>query len=704
MLRVRSRMQIDPAIVNEASALLGREAEVGYNTLKLPEALEALARWLDREDPEKAEQAWDAVRTLAAPLEDARFAAVPEVAVAIARYRALAPRVASELGLMMLAHRFHHPLAEARLEVEAIGRSIDDGDEDSVRRRREALREAIDKLPRELPATRTLHAEAAAAFARSEEELGAHLALEEIEAVERVLVPLIEQVERGIEQATLQRVIDHAPRVAAWLPRLAWYAHHARAVRLADRAKAALARIGALGEGVVRACAEAEAVPAVSPDLAGSARAEVIVRELLRVYAEYRATYQDTQARFETEVDLASGTPESASYHVTDAIDGTARELVRFARRGEELAGELRAIAPDHPALAEVARATPLLIRRVQTWKARLAALAQFSATLDEARQWHDRARDEAEPGADSPHAAISLWPEVLQHVARATEALDRAAAQLPEEPERIAPWRAKLAAIRATAVEQLAAACIAEATRNATLGDMYEAQRFADVLAEAVPGATENQQIAAMIAGTADARARAALEIEAHGALIRRAAEDAARAARPAYDAWVSERPAVTTLAGTIVQNLDAFRGRWIAGRCSHLGLSLADEPGPIRGDMYQIDYDPEVRRHLAEGMARLDAMFESRAKQTAAAAGVDGLCTTTQHYPSDAHYHAEIVGLATYTPVHEVRDVHGSLLATYTGTPYPVPRIVIRAVATRYFVIVPGEPPSLDAMTTAG
>ena len=232
----------------------------------------------------------------------------------------------------------------------------------------------------------------------------------------------------------------------------------------------------------------------------------------------------------------------------------------------------------------------------------------------------------------------------------------------------------------------------------------MYEAQRFADVLAEAVPGATENQQIAAMIAGTADARERAALEIEAHGALIRRAADEAARAARPAYDAWVADRPAIQTLAGTIVQNLDQFRGKWIAGRCSHLGLSLADEPGAIRGDMYQIDYDPEVRRHLARGMARLDGMFESRAKQTAAAAGVEGLRTTTQHYPSDAHYHAEIVGLATYTPVHEVRDVHGSLLAAYTGTPYPVPHIVIRPVATRYFVIVPGEPPSLDAMTMEG
>ncbi|MBA3463582.1 MAG: hypothetical protein H0T46_26735 [Deltaproteobacteria bacterium] len=73
----------------------------------------------------------------------------------------------------------------------------------------------------------------------------------------------------------------------------------------------------------------------------------------------------------------------------------------------------------------------------------------------------------------------------------------------------------------------------------------------------------------------------------------------------------------------------------------------------------------------------------------------------TTTQHYPRDAYYQAEIVGTAMHTPIHEVRDQHANLLGTVSGTPYPVPRVVIRALATTYFVIVPAETPSHETIT---
>jgi hypothetical protein len=348
-----------------------------------------------------------------------------------------------------------------------------------------------------------------------------------------------------------------------------------------------------------------------------------------------------------------------------------------------------------------IAEAVPVLIRRSKLWRERLEPRCQLANAIDEARSWFERAREESEAEIDSTYRALSVWPEVLGHLARANEKLAEANEILADEPEHVAAWQAKVATLRAHAIAQLEATCVAESTRLATANQMDEAQRFADALAEAVPDSKEIARIAAMIAGTADAREQAALEIERHGTLIRRCAERSARAARGAFEAWVAEHPPVVALGGAIVANIDTYRGTWIAGRCSHLGLTLADEPDTIRGDVYQIEYDPDLREQLRAGMNFLDSQFETRALQTAAAAGVEGLCTTTQHYPRDARYHAEIVGIASYTPKHEVRDPHGTLLYTFDGVPYPVPRIVIRALSTTYFVITPGQPPHLEGLT---
>src|SRR5690606_31552878 len=141
-------------------------------------------------------------------------------------------------------------------------------------------------------------------------------------------------------------------------------------------------------------------------------------------------------------------------------------------------------------------------------------------------------------------------------------------------------------------------------------------------------------------------------------------------------------------------------YQGKWIAGYARHLGRTLYDEPDEFNGDIYQVDYDPRVRECLHGGMKRLDDLYAGMAEKVAERHGVAGVGTYTQPYPRDAHYLCEIVGIASYTPRREIRDNYGRPIATIEGDPYPVPRVVIRAVATSYFVILPDHPPSLDSM----
>lgn len=704
-LMTTEQQVVELALLTEAVALFCAEAEVeGKGAVQFLPALDSVARNLEH-DAETAAQSWDGVRQLVGPLEDPRFAAVPEVATALARYRELAVRVDAELAPRLASVRARPAVEEVREVVDTLVYAIDQADQELVLQRRAELRQALGKLPDgvDLPEVNEVRERAASELARSEQELGDGIVLHELELLERVIEPFVDQVERGLAMKSAERVIEYAPRLRACLPLLSPYAAHLRAQRLGKRGWAAIDRIASeLGAACEREVEAADAVPQFAIEPGTGTRVEAAVRRLNEVLAGYRTEHLTTQARFEADVDVVTGTPPAVTERVIDDVDRCSRELVRAARRADELAAELRAIAPEHPAVASTKVATPGLIRRVQTWKARLATLSSFSNALEEGNSCLTRAREAAEAGApDSPYQALDVWPEVLLLLDHATINLEAAAKILPDEPERLEPLRAKAAALRQLAIEQLTSVCVAESTRIATTGDMDEARRFADALLAAVPDSAENARIAAMLEGTADARERAALEIDQHGALIRRAAETAARAARSAYDAWVAERPPVVTLACSIVGDVGSFRGKFVSGRCSHLGLSLAEEAGTIRGDIYMVDYDPEVRRQLAEGMALLDGMFASRAEQTVAAAAVGGLCTTTQHYPRDAYYHAEIVGTAMHTPMHEVRDQHANLLGTISGTPYPVPRVVIRALATTYFVIVPGETPSHETIT---
>ncbi len=689
-------------LLHEAVGILQREAEVEqYGNMALVQALESAERNLER-DPENAARAWDAVTQLIGELDQPRFHAVPEIGTMLTTYRALQDRVNVELGPRLAAQRAEPLIREADSSIDELRYAIDRGDEDLVLERRAALRAALAKLPLGVPEATAIAAKGAAEIRRSDDEVGPQLLVRELERVEKTVLPLIEYVEQGLATPSAPRVVEYAPRLRARLATIAPYLSHDRAQRLDERARAALGRITeVLGPDIAHEVELADTVPSFATDPAQGTRVEAAVKRLNEALLSYRESHLAGMEYAENELDFVHGSPMPVTNRVLEQAESSQREMTRFARRAEELAGELAAIAPGHVAIGTVKELVPVLIRRGKTWRERLEPRCTLANAIDEVRSWFERAREEAESEIDSPHRAIYVWPEVLQHLARAGEQLAQAADIFPDEPEHVSAWQAKVATLRHHAIAQMEATCVAEATRLATANFMDAAQEFANALAEAVPASRENARIAAMIAGTADAREKAALEIERHGVLIRRCAERSARAAREAYAAWVAEHPPLVALAGAIVANIDQYRGKYIAGRCSHLGLSLADEPDTIRGDVYQIDYDEDVRAQLRAGMDFLDAQFETRAKQTAAAAGVDGLCTTTQHYPRDARYHAEIVGIATYVPQHEIRDARGVVIGTIAGAPYPVPRIVIRAVSTTYFVVVPGQPPHLEGLT---
>jgi hypothetical protein len=689
-------------LLDEAVATLQIEAQVeGYDNITLTSALESTERNLEK-NPIAAEQAWDAVQQLIGGLDQPKFRGIAEVEVLLAKHRALAERVTTELASSVAAQRARPLIRDASEAVDELRYAIDRGDEDLAFERRAKLRAALAALPANVPEAVELAARGATEIRRSDDEIGPQLILRELELVEKTVLPLVDHVECGLAAPSAPRVVEYAPRLRARLATIAPFLEHDRARRLDERARGLLARITeVLGADIAHEVDVAEAVPMFVAEPSAGTRVAAAVKRLDEALASYRAAHVAGMEYAEAELDLVNGTPTPPTERVLENADSAQREMVRFVRRAEELAGELAKLAPDHVAVATMTEVAPILIRRGKRWRERLEPRCQLANAIDEARSWFERAREEAESEIDSPHRAIYVWPEVLQHLATAGEHLDAAANIFPDEPEHVEAWKAKVATLRHHAVAQLEASCVSEATRLATQNFMDEAQTFANALAEAVPSSQENGRIAAIIEGTANAREKAALEIERHGVLIRRCAERSARAAREAFEAWVAEHPPLVGLAGAIVANIDQYRGRYIAGRCSHLGLSLANEPDTIRGDVYQIDYDEDVRAQLRAGMDFLDGQFETRALQTAAAAGVEGLCTTTQHYPRDARYHAEIVGIATYTPKLELRDAHGRVIGTMDGHPYPVPRIVIRAVATTYFVVTPGQPPHLEGLT---
>ncbi|MCW5805849.1 MAG: hypothetical protein KIT31_25990 [Deltaproteobacteria bacterium] len=73
----------------------------------------------------------------------------------------------------------------------------------------------------------------------------------------------------------------------------------------------------------------------------------------------------------------------------------------------------------------------------------------------------------------------------------------------------------------------------------------------------------------------------------------------------------------------------------------------------------------------------------------------GVDVInpSTTSHHHPRNARFIAEVIGTTPYTPAHEIRDPYG-----------PIPRLVVRGLATESCVVIPDAPASAESLNTDG
>jgi hypothetical protein len=697
--------QIDELrVFAEACDLLRRRAEVDGRELSLPAALDS-TEWNFSRDPARVVIAWDAAKKLIASVEQPRFAAIPEVRAIIARYRDIEQRIATELRPLLDKLRVEPLLRAASYPLDRLRRMIDAQDEDGALAARRELREALAPLAPYAadPDVDDLVRRAARTMRQAEDDLGDSLVLREIQLAETAVRPLVDRVERALVLASEVRVREHAPRLAARLGELAPFLAHQRAQLLDARARAALARIEeVLGGVVAREVASAEGVPRFSVDITADTRVQAALRELDLALAGYQETQTAARLAFEAEVDCATG---SAAAYAERNVERAADDLIRAARRAEELADALRRVDRAHPAVAETEAAVPALVKRAQAWKRRAAQRVAYAGAIYRARDAFGdarRERDGLSPG--DAHDAARGWPEVLRHLATADAALAAARDTLADDHDEADALAAEVAALRTEATETLGAACLAEATRLAIANDASGADRYALVLRETLPDAPQNAQIAAAIAGTADARQRADGEIAAGGELIRRRAEAAAAALRPVFDEWAAARAPITVLGGSVVADLERYRGKWVRGHAAHLGRMIYDHHDELHGDVFLFEYEQGVREALLAGMKRLDELYARMAVRAGERHGVENVASYTQHYPRDAHYLAEIVGLAQYTPRREVRDPYGRVLGTIDGAPYPVPHVVIRGVATSYFVVVPGHAPSLDAMDDRG
>jgi hypothetical protein len=704
-LAAQEQQLVELRLLADAFELFRLRAEVeGYGEIGFATALDSVERNFDS-DPERVILAWDAVKKLVGAFQNPRFAAVPEIAKQLERHRELEQRVATELRPKLAQIRTEPLIRTATYTLDLLKRDTDNLDEDNVLQWRKKLRAELIPLQTEWaeePNVQEFLRKCERAFRRSEEDLG-KVVVREIQEAEAIVKPLVERLERGLALKSETRVREHAPRLRARLGGLAPFSEHQRVQLLQQRAVAALARIEAeLGSDFAREVEQAEHVPHFEIDINSDTKVQAVLKQLNEALDTIREEYTKAQEEFEEGVDMVNG---GVPYSVSGTVESASRTIIRFARRAEEIADELRAVDSSHPAVQEVESAVPKLVKRAQQWKARLEQRIEYANYIEQGRPYcEDADRSCKEAITAHPEHALYAWPEVLQKLGYAENPLNQAVEALPDDHDEADAWLAKLAAIRQEVTTRFPALCVTEAARRAIENDEYGVSRFADALREALPDAPENERIAAIVAGTADARVQAEAEIDAGGQLIRQRATEAADTQRSTYDEWAESQKPIVALAGSIVANIEQYQGKWIAGHASHLGRLLYDHTDELNGDIYQFDYDPRVRELLLLGMKRLDDLYQQMAEKVVAKHGISGVSTTTQHYPRDAHYLCEIVGTAMYTPLREIRDNYGRVLGTVQGDPYPVPRVVIRGVATTYFVIVPDHPPSLDSLDDEG
>ncbi|MBA3541811.1 MAG: hypothetical protein H0T79_19510, partial [Deltaproteobacteria bacterium] len=434
-------------------------------------ALDMIEKDFGRDDPERIVLAWDVAKQLIGAFADPRFAEVPEVAKQVARYRALEARIATELRPMLAKKRAQPLIETANHSLDQLKRDTDNLDEARVLKSRAQLRDALAPLTRDWMDdldTQDFVAKCAKAFARSEADLGDKIVMREIEGVEVFVKPLVECVERGLALTSAARVRDHASRLRARCVMLAPFLKHQRAKLLHDRAEAALARIAPeLGAETARMVAEAEVVPRFAIDISAPANVQAMLGEINRHLATYHEAFLKGQELFDEGVDVVNGSSLAGTNMVFSTVEGSAKTMISFARKVEELGESLKKLERAHPVVQAIEDAVPALVTRAQTWKARLGLACDYANAINEARAAYEHAKHSVDGAREGDAQKASYaWPEVIQQMTYVDGGVAKAVALRPDDHDEADAWGAKAAVLRAEAIEKLAAACLGEVTK----------------------------------------------------------------------------------------------------------------------------------------------------------------------------------------------------------------------------------------------
>jgi len=701
------------ALVLEARMLL-RDTRIdtpNIGSYSLISGIEGVNKQLDREDPERALEVWDATKKTVIPLRAAKFAELEEVKAALAEFATLEARVAKELKPMLAKSRTGPLIDKAKGQLDWLKTATDETDADKALQARAKLREECVELRREwsdVPEVKEFLEKVDAAVAESDDTFGDKLAITEIEAAEKQVKPALERLVRAIDRKSTVQAVRYGPAVREKKELLRPYADKSRAKNLLDRCEQTLVRLEKeLGEKVAQMIADESWWPKVDVDMAWPSDVQQACLEINESVKRMREEYDEKQAQFEEYVDLDRGENSHRFGTAAEGVERAAKSIVRNARNMEKQGEALAKLDKKNPGVEVVAKAVPRLIKKVNAWKDLAAKKAEYAGKIGAAVgqiEYAQEAAKKAQEGSLEDASGQYGWPQTIEKADQALKALDEAAKILPDDKNEADEWAAKAKSLRAEAEKGLVDACMRGGSEAAIKGDKDRAERFASALKEALPASPENEKLAKIIAGSADARVKCEAEIASRGDLLQTRAAASSQVMREKFDAWRAEKAPQVLLAGTILANLDKWKGKHVEGKYRWFGETFGEDTIELNGEIYSVSYAPEVSAGCEAAMKRLSGLQDRMVAAVQKKSGVPPFPSTRGFGLQDAEFVCEIVGATSYTPVHQVKDQDGRIIGSISGTPYQVPRVVIRGITTKYYTVIPGVGASIDSFDESG
>ncbi len=636
---VRGKM-VRYGLLSEAMGLLFEEdRKLG---LSFDQALTVAADALDGAYPDRAIVAWDAAKKLVKPLQDGKYADVPDVKEGLARYAELEARVAKELKPAMAKARTDPLIASGRAELARLQGALD---EQNPKRAGDLYR----------PLQKVV------------EELRAEWA--DVEAVKAFLAEADPVMERTRKE------------------------------------------LGVKPESQPQAD---EDVPTFAIDYTADAKVQELLGQLNGQLKSYRERQVEAEKRL-GDLDLEKGTDGPRCDQVYRDCESYASSMIQHARGAEGIARELAKVDPAHAAVATMEKAVPRLIKKAQDLKVHAGKKCDYAFQLErlgsrfEAADFAGRRRFEASSYTRQNLVEGYAKALVLCREARADHA--KAVELLPEDHAGADAWLAKAKELEAGTAKKLIELCLGDVKTIAAEQSPERAEVLArvyiDALREALPDDPANAELGKILGGAARARGEAETEIKTRREILETRAREAAKAQRPKYDAWKGERKPESPGADQVLSALDSWKGKWVTFRHGRLGSGCYDWFDDSKGEVWHITYPQDMRDAMLGHMKKMDGWVKGMAEQVLTKQGLPAEGATQYvgaHHFTETEIVCEVVGQSMYTPKREVRDQTGNVIGTVEGTPYSVPKVALRAVASTRYVIVPGAGSSLDQVKLDG